>query len=775
MPDWLLNLLGIDGEVRSYAGAGAIRFESPSVLFFGVPLLWVVSWFVHRRLRRALPDVSRLLIRILTATRVLVLLILLVILANPMLKIDLSEVQRPVVALLIDTSSSMNLQWSNPTEEEERALTSLQVGSPREMSRLQLAAKRLNRVEPTLFRSLRERFDLRIFTFSRDLQSVENPELPFDESLVANGAGTHLGSALQRVFDELKGIPVAGVILVSDGESTGGVAIAEATEIARRLETPIIALPVGSIARFKDVSVVDVSTSGEVSLGDTARIGAVIESQGYDGEAATVQLMEGDRVVQTRSIHLRDGAQQQIEFAYTPMEEGAKYLHVEVIPLPGEVIASNNTELAFLRVAKAKRKVLYLEGPPRWDFRFLKNGLRRDSGLEGRKGKQVDIVLENEWRLLPEAKRRELLPKSVEEFAEYDVVILGDASPKMLDELLLNNLDRAVREKGVGLLIEVGPQSMPHAFDRTLQSLLPIQTREKEPGIEAPVGKPFTLELSLDGMRHEAMRLHDDVEKNRSHWNEMLPYAWCLAGVQAAPGATVLAWNPMVRTEFGKMPLIAWQYVGAGKVMLVGTDSTWLWRQNVGERFFYKFWGQSIRFVARQDTKQRSRIEVSPFRVQPGEEVEVELHAYSEEGEPLKEGKVRLLTPEGEGAIALTSDRNHPGRFTGMVQLKREGVYEFIYSPTIAAKLQVRVSPEELRHPNANRSTLRTLADGTAGRMIELYDPELASKILTSLKGEAKSFSRKLQATLWDNAIVLFLLVGLFCFDIALRRLSGLS
>lgn len=773
MSDWLLSLIGIDSEVRANAGAGTIRFESPSVLWFGVPLLVVLGWFVHRRLRQSLPDASRSLIRVLTATRVLVVLILVVILANPVLKIDLNETKRPVVALLVDTSSSMNLPLSNLTDEEERAFAPLRLGSLREMSRGRLAVNVLKRSEPTLFRAIEERFDLRLFTFSRDLHFVENAKLP--ESFEATGSGTHLGVAVQCVFDELKGTPVAGMILVSDGESTGGVSIAEAAEAARRQETPILTLPVGSTARFKDVSIVDVSTSGEVSVGDTARVGVVIESQGFDSESATVQLRDGDRVVQSKGIHLRDGARQQIELAYTATEEGAKYLQVEVAPLRGEAIESNNADLAFLRVTKAKRKVLYLEGPPRWDFRFLKNGLRRDSGLEGRQGKQVDIVLENEWRLQPEARRQEVLPRSVEEFADYDVVILGDVSPKMLDDKLVKNLDRAVREKGVGLLIEVGPQSMPHVFDRPLQALLPIQVQDRKPGIEAPVGKPFTLELSRDGLRHEAMRLHDDVEKNRTLWSEMLPYAWCVAGVKAAPGATVLAWNPAARTEFGKLPLIAWHYVGAGKVMLVGTDSTWLWRQNVGERFFYKFWGQSVRFVARQDTKKQSRVEVSPVRVQPGEEAEVELLAYSESGEPLSDGKVTMRSPGGEEAVPLTADRNRPGRFTGTVRVKHEGTHEFVFSPTVAAKLQVRVSPEELRHPNVNRSALRSLSEASGGQMIELHDPELESKIQSSLKGETKTLSRKLRATLWDNALVLFLLVGLFCFDIALRRLSGLS
>ena len=71
-------------------------------------------------------------------------------------------------------------------------------------------------------------------------------------------------------------------------------------------------------------------------------------------------------------------------------------------------------------------------------------------------------------------------------------------------------------------------------------------------------------------------------------------------------------------------------------MLFVGTDSTWLWRQNVGDRFFYKFWGQAIRAVARNDktTQKKSWLEVRPVHVQPGEAARVELMAFAADGSP---------------------------------------------------------------------------------------------------------------------------------------------
>ena len=113
------------------------------------------------------------------------------------------------------------------------------------------------------------------------------------------------------------------------------------------------------------------------------------------------------------------------------------------------------------------------------------------------------------------------------------------------------------------------------------------------------------------------------------------------------------------------MPLVAHHYAGQGKVFFVGTDSTWGWRQNVGDRFFYKFWGQAIRFVARRDEKEakkKSWIEARPLRAQPGEVVEIELAAMTAEGVPRQESKLslRLVSANQDRAIEMNADPSQP-------------------------------------------------------------------------------------------------------------------
>jgi hypothetical protein len=343
-------------------------------------------------------------------------------------------------------------------------------------------------------------------------------------------------------------------------------------------------------------------------------------------------------------------------------------------------------------------------------------------------------------------------------------------------------LDKAVREKGVGLIVEAGPQSMPHRFGPTLQDLLPVKLAGTRPGF-LPQGRPFRVELAPDGAVHEAMRFYDDPGRNQSAWSQMQPYTWCAAAERLAPAATALAYNASLANDYGKLPLIASHNAGVGKVMLVGTDSTWLWRANVGDRFFYKFWGQSIRAVARKDEvgKKRSWLEVRPARAQPGEQAVIELMAYDTAGAPRTEPKlpVRVAGVGTADTVTVEADPLSKGRYTGKFPLARVGDYKFTFAAAdgepLEARVRVLIAPEELRYPSVNRAALEQMAAATApagGRLVELADLDA---VVPNLKGETKYASFHREASVWDNWIVMLLLVFVYSLDVGLRRLSGLS
>jgi hypothetical protein len=792
MLNWLLKQANVGDVFLEHRGELTYHVQYPLALFIGLPLVLLVGVGIFALQRRNLKSSPTSLVFALTVCRTFILALLVAALAGPFVKLETARENRPVFALVFDRSQSMDLNAGPFNDGDARRIaqaTGIHVSEGpldpavrkaiNQQTRGRLAHSALGAKREQLVDGVSRRFEVKAYTFARDISAVGVDALP--EPTPPGGPSSRIGDAIQHVLKDAAGRPVAGIVIFTDGESTGGITLGEVAQACRTANTPVFAIPTGAAAKARDVSIVDVSTSGQVTLGDTARVGVVLESQGYDGKPVKVIVRDGDKVLDTKEITLRSAEQQQVELTFTAEQSGPRYLVVEVPPFPDEDYKTNNTDVALLRVSDEKAKVLYVEGPPRWDFRFLKNAMRRDTGLTGRDDKQPDIVLENEWRRKPEAERAKTLPQTLEELAAYHTVILGDVSPKLLTPAFLRLLDQAVREKGVGLLVEVGPQSMPHDYDATLLDLLPVQIDRKAAGIYAPPAKPFKLELTPEGTLHEAMQLYDEPGRNQAAWAQMLPYQWCVAAIRPSPAATVLAVNPNVVNNYGKLPLIAWQMVGKGRVMLVGTDSTWLWRQNVGDRFFYKFWGQAIRFVARTEDagKKKSWIEIKPVRVQPGEDATVELRAYTEGGAPVEQPSlpVEISGPGTRTSLVLDADPNTKGRYVGKYRVPTVGDFRFQYgNGTAEARLRVLAAPEEMRYPNVNRTALKSLADTTGGEMVELTDPDWAQRIVAQLKGEPKVTKRPpSEATVWDNWMVLAVLVVVYAMDVGMRRLGGLS
>ncbi len=804
MNSWFLQQCDVDAAFVQNPDSVTYHFETPQFIYYGLPIVAILGAFIFWRQRRNLRSAPLSLTISLTACRVVVLALLVVVLASPFVRrTDVAE-KKPIVAILFDDSQSMGLA-SGPFDKDEETLRKLAIASGYQISssaldpslrtefnnktRAKLVQNIVQAQKAQLLEPLAKKYELRFYRFAREAKPLivdtVKWELPEPQT---DGSGTQIADAVLQVIGEAAGRPVAGLILFSDGESTGGQPLTKAAEECMAKATPLFAVPAGSKAKNMDVSIVDLSTAGQVTLGDTARVGVVIQSTQFDGRTVTVELFDGNTLLDTKEIALRSAEQQQVEMAFVAKQPGSRILSVNIKPFDDEPQKENNRDMTLLRVSDEKIKVLYIEGLPRWDFRFLKNAMRRDQGLAGQKSNQPEIVLETEWRRLPEADKAKALPQTIEELSAYHTVILGDASSKLLNDRFLSLLNQAVKEKGVGLLIEAGPYSMPHGLGNKIADLLPVQLDVAPGGLLAPTARLFRLELTPDGSLNDCMKLYDDTGRNQSAWSQMLPYSWCIGASRAQPGATVLAWNPMVENSYGKMPVISHHLAGKGRAMLVGMDSTWLWRQNVADRFFYKFWGQSIRFVARKDDtkKKKSTIEISPVPPRVKERVELDLYAYTQAGTPVQQDKlsVEVVGPGYRETVTAERDPDNKGHFKGALEFPALGDYRLNYGTGTgldAAELTVSVrrSPEELRVPFVNRAKLKQLAESTpGGQMLELSDEEWAKKIVTAIeKSQFKTRREENQRThtIWDNWIVLALLVGVYSLDIALRRMAGLS
>jgi len=832
MLDWLLNSIHVNGDIRSHIEHVTLAFQHPALWWLGLALLAPVGWYIYRRQRANLASAPPALGRTLTATRVLILLLLVFVLGGPYLKLDQKQEKKPIMALVFDQSQSMALP-AGPFDSDDELLAAAEAAryhvtdgkvdadtrkTLNAMTRAKLVQQAVQSRADEWLSPLTEKYDLRFYTLAGDLTRLP---MPADTIELAEpqpqGGETHLGDGLAQLLDEAAGRQIASVVIFSDGQNTAGRSPAEAARAAEALSAPVFAVPAGSARPLKDVSVVDVFAPDQVFKDDVVQVSATLEVQGYPQQGVKVFLLEDgvEKPLAEKDVVLKNTEQQRVDLEFKAERPGTRTLTVKIQPvgeLPEDII-DNNTESVGVRVSDDTLKVLYIEGLPRWDFRFLKNAMRRDKGLAGRGLRAPnatvpatvaggvapaavaapaaplaapasiaakvppDIVLEAEFRRRPAAERP-LLPQTVDELAEYHVVILGDVSPALVDSAFVEVLAQAVRERGVGLIVEAGTESMPHRYDAKFLELLPVHFRSRAPGISAQAYKPFKLEISPDGAIHESMRLFDDAGRNENVWAQMPPYYWCAAAERPSPAATVLAYNASVEGRYGKLPLVTHHYAGDGKVLFIGTDSTWLWRQNVGDRFFYKFWGQAIHFVARHDAKEankKSWVEVRPVRGRIGETGQVELMAIGADGAPRSEPKL-VLKVEREGAtpdtVEMTADKSIAGRYLGKLTPKAVGNYRIVHEQggtlgPVDAWMHVKHSTEETRRPNVDLESLAAL-----GEIVQLDD---LATITGKLVGEPKTVELHREASLWDNWLTLSLLVFVYSLDVGLRRLAGLS
>src|SRR5262249_4824570 len=145
---------------------------------------------------------------------------------------------------------------------------------------------------------------------------VDPANLKLPEPPSPGGPSTRIGDAIGKVLDEAAGRQVAGILLFSDGQNNAGRSPGDVALAAASARSPIFAVPVGSSQRLRDVAIVDLFATALVTVDDTARVTATVESHGFDRRPVKVELRDGETLLDTREIVLHDSEQQQVELSF---------------------------------------------------------------------------------------------------------------------------------------------------------------------------------------------------------------------------------------------------------------------------------------------------------------------------------------------------------------------------------------------------------------------------------------------------------------------------
>lgn len=830
---WFLRMIGVGDAVATRLNESQLLWTRPVLLWIGLVLLVPAALYIVRRHRTALAHIEPVPRRWLSACRIGVLVVLVFVIGGPYLRLNEEVTSKPFLALVVDDSASMELP-AGPFEAQEARELALAAGliAPGDgaegeaelsadvrrelnnLSRLDLALRVLLGGGDAWLAALRERFDVRLYRAARGVREMTGEYManPVDEPGLRED--TNLGAALEHVVDQAAGLDVAGVVILSDGRNTTG---PDPLQVLRRFNgtetapdavtVPVWTVPVGSTTPPADIRILDIFCPSLITEGDHATVVATVQARGFAGRRIDVVLRDGDEVCDTKPLDLLEGDRSQVPLTYKAGKPGARLLTVEIDVQAEEQVAQNNHQSAFVDIDARRRKVLYLEGPARWDFRFLDHALRRDKGLE------VAIILES---MPPEPPATNAvaepavtnvaaappatngtavaattnaavaaaiaevseLPQDAAGFAEYSVIMLGDVSPQVLTAHHQAQLLKAVEEEGVGLIVQAGPAHMPHAFaEGPLGARLPVRVSAAEgpAGLSAPGFAPFRMQVEAPGSVHPAFQLYDSASRNREVWNAMPPFYWAADVIGTPPGATVLA---VFEHNREPLPLVAEHTVGRGRILFIGTDSTYRWRRNIGNHLFYRFWGQALRHAAGASERDGSHswVEATPRRVEPGDPVSIELFGVDDDGAPLADSRVVVdIGSAGRSETATLKRTGVEGHYRGSWSPDRVGVYRVGFTDArgrrVSAFFRSAASGREFTRPDVNRDLLGNLADAAGGGLVELAQLHGLSD---RLRGEVVTRDRTHEEELWDNWLVLLLLVGLYCTDVGIRRMLGL-
>jgi uncharacterized membrane protein len=680
--------------------------------------------------------------------------LLLFLLWQPALSIATLRPQQNIVAVVIDDSKSMSTQEDGQSRKEQ-VLKTMNSG---------------------LLNSLKTKFQVRLYRLGDHLTRIEKTE-----QLNASAPATHIGDGLKEVLADSATLPIGAVVLLSDGaDNSGGIDLETISEIKRQ-RIPIHTVGFGRERMAHDVEVTDVQLPARSLAKSRLEAQITFHQWGMKGEKVKVTVRDSGKVLTSRDIVLKgDGAAQTETVLFNAGDAGVKNLQFSVDALPEEDNKNNNALTRVLYVDNAKPRVLYMEGEPRWDYKFVRRAVEDDKNLD-----LYSVVRTTQNKLYvqvpPDAPNGELkdgFPTKVDDLFTYQAIILGSVEANYFTLAQQDLIHQFVDRRGGGLLFLGGRTALADGgYDKApFSDLLPVHLPDHKDTFHRD---PATAELTPAGRDSLITRIEDNPDANVDRWKK-LPYLMNFqeAG-QPKPGALVLA---EMTVSSHKLPLLITQKYGRGRTAVFATGGDWRWQmlQPVQDVSHEIFWRQLLRWLV-SDTP--TRVVTSVTRPVLYDDGRVHLRAEVRDTTYLPSSdsqiQARIVGPDGGAqSVDLHPDSIEQGVYTADWDAGQAGSYVAEVTATrgqqelgrhvITFRREDGVA--ENFHLEQNRDLLEKLSSQTGGRY---YHPNEVSRLGEDISYSEAGITVRETKDLWDMPIVFFLTLLLCCSEWVLRRRWG--
>lgn len=731
-----------------------------------LPVLIVVAagglaFLIGRGLREASPRLRSWRAWAIWGIQSLLAALLLLLLWEPAMSVSELNSQQNIIAVVVDDSRSMSIADSEGKTREAAALALLEGG---------------------LLAGLKKRFQVRVYRLGGDMQRAD------DLTRIAPvETATHIGQGLKQLAMTTSDLPVGAILLLSDGsENTAGMegtGIGEdALQALRNRRLPVHTVGFGEEEPAHDVEVEDVSVAASAVI--DARIAATISltQHGYTGQKATITVRDGDKMLADREITLGAEGRLQTEQLFLPVgNAGAKNLTFGVEPLVGEENLANNAVTRPILVSDAKRRILYVEGEPRWEYKFIRRAEDDDPTVQ-----LVSMLRTSENKIYRQgisdpSELAEGLPVRPEDLFGYAGIIIGSVAADYFSPLQQELLREYVDQRGGGILFLGGRRSLSDGGwgASSLNDLLPTFLPRGDHNFHRD---PANVELTDAGLDSPITRILDDPAKNAERWRRLTYLADYEDPGTPKPGATVLA---EMQSGHRTMPLLITQNYGHGRTAILATGGTWRWQMSepLGDPSHDLFWQQLLRWLVAATP---GPVTVSmPVRLLMDEgRVELRAEVRNPEFQPAADAHVsaHIIGPQSiDAMVDMQPSQDQPGEYEAEWTAQKPGAYLAEVTAESAGSQPQQLGRSVLTfqredgvaenfHTTQNRRLLQQLASETGG---QYWRPSEVKNLPRDISYSDAGISVRSTKELWNMPVVFLLLLGLPSSEWLLRRKWG--
>jgi len=700
---------------------------------------------------------------VMAALRVALLGMIVFSLMQPTLVISTVVPQQNFVGVLIDDSRSMALENADGSRRND------------------FVQEAFTPDQSELLEELSERFVLRFFRFSDVTARIDGPgEMTFD------GTHTNVARALDAVRDELAGVPLSGLILVSDGADNDQRPLTEALVPLQAAGVPVFTIGVGDEVIEPDIEIGRIDMPRAVLEGSTVMVDVVVTQVGFGARTVPIIVEDDDRILAEETIELgEDGEPVVARIGFELDLAGSHRIQFRIPPQDGERIDRNNRRTAWVEVRGEGEKILYFEGEPRFEVKFTRRAVEDDENLQL---VVLQRTAESKFLRLAVTDSTELefgFPSTREELFRYRGLVLGSVEASFFSHDQLQMIADFVSERGGGLLFLGGRDAFAEGGweGTSVEEVMPVIL-----GTTDLSQDEYFSEMKVNptpaGLAHAAVQLDAEPEDVRSRWDSLPPLTTVNPLFETRPGATTL----LTGTPLAGGPdqiVLAFQRYGRGTAIALTAQDTWLWQMHADvpleDQSHEAFWQQMLRWLV-DGVPDVVAVVADQEQVEPGEAIRMVATVGDSTYIEVNDASViaRVTSPSGQieeypAEWTVETDGEYAVEFrpTEMGDYEIELVAEREGAELGTDRTYVHAAPSDEEYFGSGRRTalLRRIADETGG---QFYTPETVNTLPEDITITGAGVTLVEEHDLWDMPILFLLMLTAMGAEWGFRRIRGL-